>query len=125
MTKTLVVVKLQFEGLHNWPSCPFPEVAFLKDKHRHMFHVVAKSSVRHDDRDIEIIMLKRKITKYLADKYPSVSRAENDFFFAADLGPTSCETLAKDLLEMFNLDYCSVLEDNENGAEIYRENSRG
>jgi hypothetical protein len=27
--------------------------------------------------------------------------------------------LAKELLEEFDLTYCSVFEDNENGAEIY------
>ena len=31
----------------------------------------------------------------------------------------SCEMLAKELLEEFDLVYCSVFEDNENGAEIY------
>jgi len=51
--KTDVIVKLQVEGLHNWPAARevFPEVGFLSDLHRHMFHIEAKKEVFHDDRD--------------------------------------------------------------------------
>ena len=31
----------------------------------------------------------------------------------------SCEMIAQELLEQFDLTYCAVYEDNENGAEIY------
>ena len=31
----------------------------------------------------------------------------------------SCEMIARELYEGFDLEYCSVFEDNENGAEIY------
>ena len=30
----------------------------------------------------------------------------------------SCEMIARELAEVFDLFYCSVLEDNENGAEV-------
>lgn len=32
----------------------------------------------------------------------------------------SCETLAQELLEVFNLSSCRAFEDNENGAEVQR-----
>ena len=33
----------------------------------------------------------------------------------------SCEMLARELMDNFNLKYCSVFEDNENGAEVYEQ----
>lgn len=104
--KTAVVVKLEVEGVHHWPECPIEDVAFLRDKHRHMFHIAASKLVTHDDRDVEIIMLKRKITAYIGIIY--------------DFGPKSCEMIAKELLEKFDLWSCSVLEDGENGAHVFR-----
>jgi len=55
--KKSVVVTLQVEGVHYWEDCPIPEVAFLKNLHRHIFHIKAMKTVQHNDRDIEIIML--------------------------------------------------------------------
>lgn len=107
---TNIIVNLQFEGIHRWGNCPFQEVAFLKALHRHMFHITCKKTVQHDDRDIEIIMLKHSIGDYLCSTYKD-----------GNLGGKSCEMLARELLEQFNLSYCSVLEDGENGAEITNE----
>ena len=82
------------------------DVEFLKFPHRHIFHICCKKKVTHDDRDIEIILLKRKINKYLNKMFPKT------------FGEMSCEMIAKLLLNCFELSYCKVLEDNENGAEI-------
>lgn len=101
---TNVIVNLQFEGVHCWPDCPFDEVKYLRDPHRHVFHICCKKAVSHDDRDIEIIMLKHRIQEYLES-------------MGKDMGPTSCEMLARTLATRFGLCYCSVLEDGENGAE--------
>ncbi len=45
--QTNVIVKLAVDGLHNWPDAKkiFPEVGFLSDIHRHMFHVTLKKKV--------------------------------------------------------------------------------
>ena len=51
-----IIVKLQKEGIHNWDKCPFDEVDYLQYPHRHIFHIVCKKKVTHEDRDIEIIM---------------------------------------------------------------------
>lgn len=101
-----VVVTLQVEGIHHWPQCPLKDVAFLRAPHRHVFHVKARKAVTHDDRDVEIIMLKRKITAY--------------FGIVNDFGSRSCEMLAKELIEHFDLLDCEVLEDGENGAYLWR-----
>ena len=41
--KTSVIVRLQVDGMHNFPLAKelFPEVAFLADRHRHLFHIEA------------------------------------------------------------------------------------
>lgn len=104
-----VIVNLQFESTHKWEACPFKEVAYLKDLHRHVFYICCKKRVTHSDRDIEIIMMKHSILKYLKSKYPE------------SLGLMSCEMLAEELALQFDLNYCSVLEDGENGAEVIRE----
>lgn len=103
---TRIIVKLQHEAIHHWPECPIEDVKFLRDKHRHVFHICAKKLVTHNDRDIEIIMLKREMQRFLQEIYQK------------DFGRMSCEDIAHILIKQFDLSYCSVLEDNENGAEI-------
>jgi len=116
--KTSIVVRLNVEGIHNWPEARnvFPEVGFLSDPHRHIFHIECKKQVTHDDRDIEIIMFKRDILDYLSVNYSTIIAAPT----VHDFGSKSCEMLARELLMEFKLDYCQVLEDNENGAEIWK-----
>lgn len=117
--KTNVIVKLQFEGLHHWPGVvehdDLEEVHFLSAVHRHIFHVTAKKEVTHDDRDIEIIKLKRNIQRYLHRRYWT-ENANSHY-----LGAMSCEMLAKELAKYFGLNYCEVLEDGENGAEFMQD----
>lgn len=110
--KTNIIINLAVEGIHQWNECPFEDVSFLKNPHRHIFHICCKKEVSHLDRDIEIIRFKRKILTFLKDRY-------NGFF-----GPMSCEMIAATLIEKFNLIYCSVLEDGENGAEIICESTK-
>jgi hypothetical protein len=106
--KTNIIVNLQFEGIHCWLECPIDDVSFLKYPHRYIFHITCKKEVNHGNRDIEFIMLKREILKTLNNWYPK-----------KDLGRMSCEELALRLITNFNLNYCCVMEDNENGAEIH------
>ena len=105
--KTNIIITLQVEGIHCWPECPIEEVSFLRYPHRHIFHITCKKEVKHDDREIEIIQLKRKVLKCLDSLYPK-----------GDFGRASCEEIAKTLFYRFDLQYCKVLEDNENGAEV-------
>ena len=113
--KTNVIIKSAIEGLHSWPGARnvFPEVGFLSDLHRHMFHFTLKKRVYHDDRDIEFIMFKRDVERYLHEKY------YREDYRCLMFGAMSCEMIAKELLEYFECEYVSVWEDNENGAEVY------
>lgn len=104
-----VIIRTSFEGIHRWTGCSILDVSFLRNNHRHIFHVEAKAEVNHTDRDIEFIMEKRKIDQYL-------SRFGTEY-----MGNMSCEDVGVDLLNEFP-ELCSVkiFEDNENGAEVVR-----
>lgn len=111
-TKTEVFCTLQIEGLHAWVDCPFEEVAYLRDMHRHVFWIRAWKKVNHDDRDVEFIMLKHEIQNYLFGTY--YNHAIKMFRF----GPMSCEQIGRELMERFGLSRIEVSEDNENGAVL-------
>ena len=110
--KTEVYCTLQVEGTHNWPGCPFDEVDYLRVPHRHVFHIKAYKEVFHDDRDVEFIMLKHQLQRYFNDLYwqPGPNLCE--------FGAMSCEMIARNLIERFDLSRCEVSEDNENGAIV-------
>jgi hypothetical protein len=102
-----VFCTLQFIATHSWPDCPFETESYLRDTHRHVFHIKAFKQVTHNDRDVEFIGLKNQIIYYLLDKYPT-----------GEFGAKSCEMLAIELISEFNLSRCSVDEDGENGAVV-------
>ncbi len=105
--KKFIVIKTQFEALHNWEGCTIKEVMFLSSPHRHIFHVVVKWQVSHNDREREFICWKRKVNAYIKRKF------EGKF-----LKNKSCEAMAEELIKKFEACYVSVFEDNENGAEV-------
>lgn len=104
--KKLIVVKFQYEAVHQWKECDIKEVSFLKDKHRHIFYFEVHKEVTHNNRDIEIIMFKRNILHNL------------DRVFLHDFKNMSCEDIAEYILDTYKCDYVQVLEDNENGAIV-------
>jgi hypothetical protein len=111
---TNVIVNLQYEAFHNWQGVKEalpnqPELHFLFDRHRHIFHVKAEKAVSHSDRDVEIIWFKRQILNYLEDMYGRPGEFKSK----------SCEMLAEELLKKFDCVSVEVLEDNENGARVY------
>ena len=112
--RTSVIVRLQIDAMHNFPKAAelFPEVAFLAQRHRHMFHIEAKKEVFHDDRDVEFIMFKKDITDFLKQMYYKPDTRTHEF------GAMSCEMIAKQILNQFNCTAVSVWEDLENGAIV-------
>jgi 6-pyruvoyl-tetrahydropterin synthase len=106
--ETNVVIKTSFEALHCWKDCPYSEVDFLKNLHRHKFYVVIKWQVS-GDRELEFFVQKNQVNRYLQSE-----------FQGKDLDQMSCEEIAKLLLKDFMADFVSVFEDNENGAEVIR-----
>jgi hypothetical protein len=104
-----IIIKTQFEGIHSWPDCPIKEVSFLKTPHRHIFYVTLVKEVSHNERDIEIIQLKRRLDYYISNILLTPDK---------ELGTLSCESIAENLLLMFKAFSVEILEDNENGAKI-------
>lgn len=116
--RRFITVSNEFEALHYWSKAP-KEVEFLRDKHRHIFHVRTTVNVEHNDRDIEFILLKRDL-----------NRALDDFKKLVAANPTfSCEDVCEYIIEYIENNYkCSYIkvscfEDNENGAELIHENT--
>ena len=112
--KYSIAVSFQVEGSHHWPEAKFvfPEVGFLSNSHRHMFHFKCYATVTHTDRDEEFIMLQRKLKKQLR-----VNFGGNILEF----GRMSCEDIGEWMLENNeNLYKVEVFEDGENGAIVER-----
>ena len=110
---TNIIVKLQYEALHNWPGVVdalpnSPEIHFLRHAHRHVFYITMEKAVTHSDRDVEIILFKREVLAFLQNT------------FKGDFQYRSCEMIADLLLTQFQCNSVEVLEDNENGAKVYK-----
>lgn len=105
LSKTVVWVTTQFEGIHCWPEAP-EEVRYLKHPHRHIFHVKIGVTVSHANREIEFILLKKRVNEYITQMNLA--------------GPhtLSCEMMATMLFQEFQADFVEVSEDGENGARV-------
>jgi hypothetical protein len=113
-TDVTVTARFTFEGQHYWSDAP-DAVKFLRNPHRHIFHVEGVAGVTHDDRDVEFIMFGHQLKNWIHATF-SPARYDSNIL---DLGFSSCEQIARLLLERFGLVSCSVFEDGENGATVY------
>jgi hypothetical protein len=116
MLLTTVIARTKIEGIHRWSGCPIEQVSYLRDYHRHMFHIEARVKVTHPDRDVEFIELAHKIEQHLLINY------YDEKLRLCNFGDSSCEMIAEELMNAFNLNYCEVNEDNEGGAVVERIN---
>ena len=115
--KYSVVVTFSLEGFHNWPAAKeiFPQVAFLSDRHRHMFGFRCYAEVTHTDRDKEFILLNREIKCNLQRKFETLPNV-------LEFGSMSCEAIGEYLLTQFpELYKVEVWEDWENGCVVERD----
>jgi hypothetical protein len=55
-----IFITTQFEGFHLYKKAP-SEVNYLRNKHRHLFHIKVYIEVMHNDRDIEFITFKHEV----------------------------------------------------------------
>ena len=115
--KKTIFVNTSFEGIHCYPSAP-EGVEFLRTPHRHIFGVRVEIEVYHNDRELEFILLKRKINSWFE------ARTINNVW---QMGALSCERVASDLIAFLQRDLdkgqerymsVSVDEDGENGATV-------
>ena len=113
--KRWVTARTQFRGLHHWPNCPIDEVGFLRDPHRHAFHVMVSVEVSGADREVEFFVLQRKIDAIIAQTFPQEDETHI-------LGAMSCEMIADSIYNGIEEDFSdreiriSVSEDGENEA---------
>lgn len=106
--KTYILTYNEIEGVHYWKDAK-PPVEYLKNRHRHNFVIKCKFLVKHDDRDLEIIIQQNLINNYIEDKYG----------LPAMFGGMSCEMIAKDIVTYFKeCVCCTVLEDGYGGAQV-------
>ena len=103
-----VFCRAQFEALHSWPQAS-GDVAFLAHPHRHVFHVQVDVQVKTTSREVEFILLKRKVTRLLDGQRNLPETAH-----------WSCERWAEWLLDKVNACRVEVSEDGENGAVVER-----
>jgi len=102
-----VWVTHRFIGFHQWDDAP-ERRAYLREPHRHVFHVRACVDVNHEGREIEFHDMLAVVTK-LCDDMTAVG---------------SCETIATVLAEWLGDEYpgrrigVEVSEDGENGALV-------
>jgi hypothetical protein len=99
-------IRTHFEGFHRWPDAP-DEVSFLRDRHRHMFHVLAFFKVTHEDRQLEFFIQQRAMNRIIANL---LGDERNTTW--------SCETWATQLLEASGAMAVLVSEDGENGSLV-------
>lgn len=108
MIKQKIYVTTQKEFFHCYPDAP-EEVSYLRDVHRHILHIKASIEVFSSDRELEFIMVKHALDKFLQEK-----KFEKE---------TSCEQVGLAVLA-FLQDTCmsfrdievEVSEDGENGS---------
>jgi hypoxanthine phosphoribosyltransferase len=131
-TRRWVTVRTDFQGVHCWPECPFEEVSFLKQPHRHVFKVQVDVELpMEQDRQIEFFMLQEAVGRRLRQLYQFSGIADGfDSYtdpFYWSLGSRSCETIAQELiaalrgsplLEPALAIRVTVSEDGENGATV-------
>jgi hypothetical protein len=116
----MIWVTFRKEGVHCYPAAATDpnlatgdeyDVAFLANKHRHIFHFCVWIGVTHNDRDIEFIQFKRWLENLYKDNI-------------LDLNFQSCEMMSDDLYSEISQKYpgrevwIEVSEDGENGSFI-------
>lgn len=109
-----IFCNFQFEWFHRWKDAP-EEVKFLRDLHRHMFHVRVEVPVTHSDRQIEFILFKRDLMGQIENMKEDLSTR------------SSCEMIAEWFINYVEVKFgvdkvtVEVSEDGENGAVVTSE----
>jgi hypothetical protein len=112
-----IFVRFTFGGWHCWPDAP-ERRAYLRDRHRHLFHVEVKTTVDHDDRELEF----HDLLAFAAVEFSGLGEVDPEAGIV-DFGSQSCETLARRLATVTADKYdkaiaVEVSEDGECGALV-------
>ena len=112
MSMAIIFVKLEAVGFHHWPDAPGHR-DYLRHKHRHLFHLEARTAVGHDDREIEFHDVRDELGRLWLGMAG----------LGGDLGKMSCEAMARRLCAGLAALWprtwqVSVSEDGEAGAVV-------
>lgn len=88
---TFISAKITIPGLHRWPTA-HDSRAYLRDMHRHLFHVTVIIPVSHNERDVEFHDLAEMVRRLILQDIATDFRDG-----LAHFGERSCETLAEQL----------------------------
>jgi len=104
--KTFIIVTTDKVGFHKYDNAP-DNVKFLRDLHRHKFHIKLGIEVKHDNRELEFFTVLYALESYIRD--------------INEVG--SCEMFATNIYNFFKDFYSrncwvEVWEDKENGARV-------
>ena len=107
---TSIIVTTQFVAIHRWKEAP-EEVSYLRNPHRHIFHVEVELPVGHDDRELEYFMVIEVLNNMINN------------LTTLWISTKSCEHIAKKLCGLMTVHYkrnciIKVMEDNENGSRV-------
>lgn len=115
---TYIKVTDRFEDFHRYIDAP-EEVNFLKNLHRHLFHVTVKLQVEKIDREVEFFIFKKDLAIY-------ISWLRTDLMIGGN--KMSCEMMADYLAKKIMSKYkyrdveVEVSEDGENSGIVeYRQ----
>lgn len=113
IANSFIDVTFTWEGIHCWPDAP-EEVYFLRTPHRHLFKAKVELEVRHDNREVEFILLKRGLEYHFGTTGVEL-----------EMGTTSCEMAAERIIRYLCRNYggdrqykVHVSEDGESGASV-------
>jgi hypothetical protein len=107
-----IIITEQMEGYHYWPQAP-KNVGFLREIHRHMFHVRVGIPVSKNNREREFFQEKKVLRTVLKKIILPLNEVEHKFY--------SCEEIAENILnKMPQAEWAEVWEDNENGSRVSR-----
>ena len=117
-----IIVRFTYAGMHRWKDAP-DNRAYLRDPHRHLFHVEVSTWVDHDEREIEFHDLCDAAKENFADCCLGVLEFERGSPVLARYLDRSCETMARLLASTLSKLYSrrfdvSVFEDGEFGAKV-------
>lgn len=116
MSNSRIFVRLQVPGLHRWDDAPANR-EYLRNTHRHLFHIEAECLVNHSNREIEFHDMLDAIRDYVDEQ---ATHMKGGYSFAG----MSCEMVAESIGTHLSRKYgraftIEVSEDGECGARVF------
>ena len=116
------IIRFQFEGFHRWKDAPKNQpydIYFLRNLHRHMFHIEVWIEQKHNERDIEYLTFKDWLLNLAIDTCELCPSLPLKFGITEE---DSCETMGTKIKAFIKNSYPDrkirvfVFEDGENGT---------